>query len=201
MITETVQSILQFWFGDSASARQSNDLKSALWWSKDEDIDGEITKRFATVTDEIFEGMLSEWLDTPAGVLASIICLDQFPRNMYRGRARCYSYDAMALQHAKSLVKRNLDQELDSIHRVFAYLPFQHSENLDDQESSLALYSALVASVSAGDRDLFEGNYRSAVKHHDIVREFGRFPHRNSILGRLSTPSELDFLDKPGSSF
>jgi uncharacterized protein (DUF924 family) len=201
MTTEIVQSILQFWFGGSASARQCSNLKSSLWWSKDEDIDRDITERFAAVTDELLQGKFSEWLNTPEGVLASIICLDQFPRNMYRGNARCYSYDYMALQHANSLVTRDLDQELDPIQRVFAYLPFQHSEKLDNQARSLALYSALVASVSAEDRDLFEGNYRSAVKHHEIVREYGRFPHRNSILGRRSTPRELEFLEKPGSSF
>ncbi len=201
MKSENAQSILFFWFGTETTAKGINDQKSALWWSKNEDIDREIKERFAKVTEDVLEEKNRDWLDSPGGMLASIICVDQFPRNMYRGQAKCFSYDHRALQLAKLTLSKGFDQDLEPIRRSFVFLPFEHSENIENQEKSLELYASLVDGISPESRKLFDHRYQVAVRHHEIVERFGRFPHRNIILERLSTPEELDFLDQPGSSF
>jgi len=133
-------------------------------------------------------GGLADWLQKPKSCLALVIVLDQFPRNMFRGTARAFAADAAALEAARTIVDRGWDQAFSPDESTFAYLPFEHSESLQDQERSLRL---------------FEGNenYEWARKHYEVVRRFGRFPHRNAALGRASTPEEVEFLAQPGSSF
>jgi uncharacterized protein (DUF924 family) len=201
MSSENVQSILDFWFGKETTAKRVNHQKSALWWSKNEGIDREIKERFGRVTEDVLEGKKRDWLDSPGGMLASIICVDQFSRNMYRGQAKCFSYDHCSIQIAKLMLAKGFDNDLTPIQRSFAFLPFEHSEKLEDQEKSLELYASLVDEVSAESREIFDRCYQYALEHHEIIERFGRFPHRNIILERQSTPEELEFLDLPGSSF
>jgi len=209
-MTETIDSVLEFWFGPGGGDAESTvtalaiaDAKSALWWSKDATVDAEIAARFTTVMNAAAAGQLSAW-DSPRGQLARIICVDQFPRNIHRDSANAFAHDALALKLAKTCVDRGDDRRLAPIQRVFAYLPFEHSEALADQARSLALYQALADAAPAGDpktRELFATYLDFARRHHAVIARFGRFPHRNKILARPSTAQELAFLEQPDSSF
>jgi len=158
------------------------------WFEKEEAFDAEIRGRFLATHEAAAAGKLSAWADTPDGALALLILLDQFPRNMFRGSARSFATDPAALGVAKAAIARGFDQAMPMPQRQFFYLPLMHSEDLDDQERCVALYRAL------GDADLSKW----ADLHADIIRRFGRFPHRNAVLGRTTTPEEQAFLDAGG---
>lgn len=183
--------VLRFWFGDDADYGKVH----KRWFEKDPVFDALVTKRYQKLHQEMLEGAHREWLDEPRSCLARIIVLDQFPRHIYRGAGAAFSSDALALEAAKHLVDQGLDKGLLPVERMFAYLPFQHSESLADQERAIALYEPLKAFAETASTD------RYAVAHRDIIRRFGRFPHRNAALGRSSTPEEVEFLKQPGSSF
>jgi uncharacterized protein (DUF924 family) len=174
------QSVLDFWFRGNEERKE--------WFQKDPVFDAEIRARFLPLYEEAARGALAAWKHSPRECLALIILLDQFPRNMFRGDARTYATDALARAAARHAVAAGYDRSLSEIERTFVYLPFEHSENLADQERAL---------------ELFRGNpnYEWARKHWEIVRRFGRFPHRNAVLGRQSTPAEIEFLKQPGSGF
>lgn len=181
--------VLAFWFGEGADYG----ARHKRWFEKDAAFDAEVRRRFAPLHEQ--QTLDREWLGEPRACLARIIVLDQFPRHIYRGTARAFSSDPLALEAARHLVDKGWDRELLPVERMFAYLPFQHSESLQDQERACALYQPLKAFPETADTD------RYAVAHRDIIRRFGRFPHRNAALGRPSTAQEIDFLKQPGSSF
>ena len=158
------------------------------WFGKDAAFDREIAARFLTTHEAAAVGGLSEWEATPEGALALLVLLDQFPRNMFRGSARAFATDPLARAVADRAIARGFDDRAASGERQFFYLPFEHSESLVDQERSLSLWRR----VGDGTPD------RYAVIHADIIRRFGRFPHRNPILGRATTPEEQAFLDAGG---
>jgi uncharacterized protein (DUF924 family) len=163
--------VLQFWFA----------LTHDDWWRGSVELDHRIKERFLKLWTEKRELPAESFLDDPLTAVAAVILFDQFPRNMFRGHADQFATDHLALAIAKSAVDRGLDEELEPKERGFLYMPFQHSENLDDQKRSLMLFTAL------GDED----QLGYARKHHDIVARFGRFPHRNAILGRAPRPEEV----------
>ena len=199
---ETVSSVLNFWFGSGESALESSAEKSSIWWLKNEQVDREITERFADVTEEVNSGtQYSDWRKTTRGCLASIICLDQFPRNMYRNTPRSFAYDSAALGLTQFMVESGVDQDLMPVYRTFVYLPYEHSENLSDQELSVRLYESLVNIVHEDEKPLFQEYLGFAISHYEIIKKFSRFPHRNKILGRVSSEEEKEFLTRPGSSF
>ena len=160
-----------------------------------------LSNDFEELVDAVAEGDLDHWRKSPKGLLASIICTDQFPRNIYRGQAKSFAYDPVALGLARQLVAMGLDNELSPIQRVFAYLPYEHSEEDTMQRQSIELYTSLVEEVEESEREMFAGFLDYAHAHEKIIVRFGRFPHRNAILGRESTAEELEFLSQPGSSF
>lgn len=181
--------VLHFWFGNGADYGKAH----KRWFEKDPAFDAEIRRRFSQLHQ--LQTLSRDWLDSPRDCLARIIVLDQFPRHIYRGRARAFSSDPLALEAARHLVDKGWDRSLLPVERMFAYLPFQHSESLADQERACELCAALKAFPEAAD------SHRYALAHRDIIRRFGRFPHRNAALGRSSTPEEIEFLRQPGSSF
>lgn len=181
--------VLRFWFGDGSDYGNVH----KRWFDKDLAFDAEVRTRFLQLHEQ--QALNREWLDAPRDCLARIIVLDQFPRHIYRGSALAFSTDTLALEAAKHLVNRGWDRDRLPVERMFAYLPFQHSESLDDQLRACELYEPLKAFPQTADT----GRY--AVAHRDIIRRFGRFPHRNAALGRASTPEESEFLKQPGSSF
>jgi uncharacterized protein (DUF924 family) len=183
--------ILRFWFGAGADYGKVH----RRWFEKDPTFDALVTKHYQKLHQEMLEGGHREWLDEPHPCLARILALDQFPRHIYRGSALAFSTDAFALEAAKHLVGRGWDRDLLPVERMFAYLPFEHSEALADQERACELCSALDAFPETAD------THRWAIAHREIVRRFGRFPHRNAALGRTSTADEIEFLKRPGSGF
>lgn len=183
------EDVLDFWFGGVAG----NDFTSRkdVWFGKDDAFDAAIRARFGALYEDAARGRLAGWAENARGARALVIVLDQFPRNMFRSTAGAFATDATALATAKRAIDRGFDLSLRPVERLFLYLPFEHSESLADQERSVALIRAL------GDpktRDYAE-------RHRAIITRFGRFPHRNAVLGRSSTPEELAFLSEPGSSF
>jgi uncharacterized protein (DUF924 family) len=160
------------------------------WFKKDSAFDDAIRARFLATYEAAAAGRLADWEGTPEGALALTIVLDQFPRNMFRGRARAFAADAAARAVADRALARGLDRPMALADKQFLYLPFEHSEALADQERCCALFRA------TGDADLLKW----AELHADIIRRFGRFPHRNRALGRASTPQEQAFLDGGGFS-
>src|SRR5665213_92987 len=160
------------------------------WFKKDENFDNEIRRRFLAVHEAAADGRLSAWEENAEGALALLILLDQFPRNMFRGQARMFARDPLARSIAAGAIVRGFDAQVEKEMRGFFYLPFEHSENMQDQERAVAFYKAI------GDAD----GVKWAELHADIIRRFGRFPHRNAVLGRSTTPREQTFLDAGGFS-
>ena len=181
--------ILDFWFGPPPLAER------AEWFRKDERFDDAIRTRFGEAVGIALAGGFGEWCATPRGALARILLLDQFTRNIFRDTPQAFAGDERALATAQDAVARGFDRAMEPLERWFCYLPYEHSEDLAVQERSLELFAALAEDT--GNRAPFEW----AEKHAVIVRRFGRYPHRNSILGRPSTPEEIEFLKQPGSSF
>jgi uncharacterized protein (DUF924 family) len=163
--------VLKYWFG----------LEPDRWWKENAEIDREVRRRFLKLWAEKRELPVAGFVDHPLSALAGVILFDQFPRNMFRGHAEQFATDPLALGIARAAVDRHLDQELNPQERGFLYMPFQHSEDIADQRRSQLLFTAL------GDDYLL--GY--AKKHHDVIARFGRFPHRNAILGRASRADEI----------
>ncbi len=160
------------------------------WFKKDEDFDNDIRRRFLGIHEQAAEGLLRSWEESAEGALALLILLDQFPRNMFRDSPRMFARDPLARAIAAGAIVRGFDAQVDKEMRGFFYLPFEHSENMDDQLRGVAFYKTI------GDAD----GLKWAELHADIIRRFGRFPHRNAVLGRATTSEEQAFLDAGGFS-
>lgn len=198
---ENPESIHTFWFGESQDDAEVAHQKKHLWWAKDSQVDLTIAKRFSLSTQAAALGQLDAWSVTAQGQLSLILLLDQFPRNMYRGLPKSFSFDAHALAWSLRGLADGVDQQLRPIERVFFYLPLEHAESLTHQEHAVRLFEKLAADVPAQQKETFEGFLQFAKRHHDVIARFGRFPHRNEILERACTDAERAFLKTPGSSF
>jgi len=198
---ETIQSILGFWFGDATDDAAAAARQAGLWWGKSDETDREIGDRFEALLQQAAGGQLDAWAQTPQGRLALILLLDQFPRNIYRGTPQAFAYDAQARELTLAGLQAGDDQSLRPIERVFFYLPLEHAEDLPLQQRCVALFEQMQTSLPAAAAKVFDGFTGFARKHQVIIERFGRFPHRNEILGRASTAEELAFLATPGSSF
>jgi uncharacterized protein (DUF924 family) len=185
--------VLAFWFGGEDEPGYG-EFRSQ-WFEKDEAFDREVTGRFGDLYEEAAAGRLDGWREEARSCLALAIVLDQFPRNMFRGDARTHATDGKALEAAKYAIERALDRELPAFQRMFLYMPFMHAETVEDQRRSVQLFGGLAGEPGAPDVTEY------AVGHKKIVERFGRFPHRNALLGRETTPEEAEFLTQPGSSF
>jgi uncharacterized protein (DUF924 family) len=185
--------VLNFWFGREGDPEYGQFRDE--WFRKDPEFDATVTEKFADLYEEAAAGELDGWRDTAESCLALVIVLDQFPRNMFRGDGRTHAEDGRALGASKYAVEHALDRELPAFQRMFLYMPFMHSESVEDQRRSVELFERLAGEEGAPDVVSY------AVAHKDIVERFGRFPHRNGILGRETTPEEVVFLTTVGSSF
>lgn len=177
-LPEDAARVLEFWF---------DELTPEQWWTRDEGVDAKIKEQFAVLYESLADDVPDSWLDQPEGRLAAVIVLDQFPRNLFRDDTRAYATDGKALRLASDTIDKGWDQKIPPQRRAFLYMPFQHSEDRGDQARSVALFKSL------GNED----NLDFAIKHKEIIDRFGRFPHRNEVLGRPSTPEERDFLKGP----
>ncbi len=183
--------VLIFWFG----ALDANESREA-WFKKDAAFDDSIRTRFGALIDSALAGGLTHWMADAHSALARIVLLDQFTRNTLRNSPRAFAGDALALAAARDTVAKGMDMQLTPVQRKFAYLPFEHSEDIAAQREGLMHFAVL-----AWQHPTAAAAYEWALKHYDIVVRFGRYPHRNAALGRASTEAELAFLAQPGSSF
>ena len=193
----TYQNVLDYWFaGEPLGSEQMN-----RWWKKDPSVDEWIKIKFGGLVDEVFREKYRVWCETPEGYLAAIICLDQLPRNMYRGSRKSYQYDALALTLVQEGLSNVFPQLSSELHKAFFLLPLMHAEDKACQLLCLQQYKILAQEAIDAYRAYFQGAVGYAERHLDIIDRFGRFPHRNDILGRTSTAEEKEFLTQPGSSF
>ena len=181
----TAGNVLEFWF--------RRDRKQ--WFEKNPALDEEIRARFLPLYETAFKNGLEWWKRAPRSGLALVILLDQFPRNMFRGSAKAFAADPLARDAARVILDNGWDKAMTPDERMFAYLPFEHSESLADQERCLVLMKEIAPFPDTADLPKW------AEAHLAIIRRFGRFPHRNAALGRASTPEEVEFLKQPGSAF
>lgn len=193
--------VLAFWFGAAGSAATVAARQRGLWFGKSPDNDRAVAERFTDTLKLAGAGGLDHWTVTARGRLALVIVLDQFPHHIHRDQPQAFATDAPALALSLAALASGEDRRLAPIERVFLYLPLEHAEALDLQERSVALYQALAREADAGERPLFDDFLDYARQHRDVVARFGRFPHRNAVLGRVSTPEEVEFLKQPGSRF
>ncbi len=197
----TPEAVLDFWFGAPGAAADIAARQSKLWFGKSAANDQLVTERFAETLVAAGRGELDGWNGSPRGRLALIVVLDQFPHHIHRNHGLSFAYDAQSLAIALDMIQRGEDARIAPIERVFAYLPLEHAETMAMQDLSVAQYEKLAAEASPAEQGLFEGFLDYARKHRDVVARFGRFPHRNELLGRPSTPDEIEFLKQPGSRF
>jgi uncharacterized protein (DUF924 family) len=190
------EGILNFWFGDPADPTSEYGQQRQIWFKKDPEFDVTLRQHFLEDYEMARQGQLEAWKQAPRPCLALILLLDQVPRNIFRDLPQSFATDPQALDAARYGVDRGWDQFLIPVERIFLYLPFEHSEDLADQDISLSLFQSL----GEGNPEL-ETTLDYAKRHRDVIRRFGRFPHRNGILHRASTPEEADFLKQPGSRF
>lgn len=177
-----MKSVIDFWF---------DDIDQNQWWVKNPSFDALITQRFLSTHQQAKTGELFEWRHTALGRLAEIIVLDQFSRNIFRDTPDAFASDSLALVLAQEAINVGAERELTPTQRSFLYMPFMHSESLVIHERAVELFS----------QPQMKGNLDFEIRHQDIIKRFGRYPHRNDILGRVSTPQEIAFLAEPGSSF
>lgn len=193
-IDSEAKAVLTFWFGEPGSAEYGK--PRSLWFQKDTRVDEEITQRFSALHQAVSRGEKDSWQQHPQSLLALIIVLDQFSRHIYRDSAAAFSSDKQALSLAMSGVDQGFDQKVEPIARVFYYLPFEHSEDIVHQRQAMTLFTQLSKENSAYTTFL---DY--AKKHYDVIAQFGRFPHRNAVLGRVSSTAEQQYLSESGSGF
>lgn len=189
----TPRAVLDFWFGAPDSPEHGKSRE--VWFTKSDAFDAEVRERFLPLYETAASDGLSTWDTAPQSSLALIIVLDQFPRNIFRHDARAYATDAAALAAAERMVARGWDQELEPLERCFVYMPYQHAENPTLQRRSLELFGRLAADAGLVEPSTW------ARKHYDVIERFGRFPQRNAVLGRNSTPEEIELLAQRGSAF
>jgi uncharacterized protein (DUF924 family) len=182
-------SVLDFWFAGSDAPRDE-------WFKKDRAFDAQVAERFGPLIEQALSGGLAAWAHEPNNALAQVIVLDQFTRNVFRDTARAFAGDALALATARGMVARGDDLALPALRRLLVYLPFEHAEDVTTQHESLRLFAALTRADAS-----LAGFEDYARRHAAVIDRFGRFPHRNALLGRASTADEIAFLQQPGSRF
>lgn len=202
MDRDLIEAIHDFWFGPPQQGIPSAEHQRR-WFNGGENLDREIRQRFGEAVERALSGDFEDWREQPRSALALVILLDQFPRNCFRGQARAFAGDARALAVSLSLIDAGRDSELQPIERAFLYLPLEHSEQLAQHDRCVTLFEALLADYQgpAAGRELIRVNLDYARRHRLIIQRFGRYPHRNIVLGRVSTEEESGWLAQGGERF
>jgi uncharacterized protein (DUF924 family) len=193
--------ILGFWFADAFAGPDKAQARSKVWFTHDPRFDAELADRYADLPRRARSGEFLAWTQEPQTAAARILVLDQFPRNLFRASAEAFAYDAWAQRAALELIEHGQDLLLHPLAAAFAYLPFEHAEDLGLQERSVRCFEALQTRIEPGWESLFHGFTDYARRHHAAIARFGRFPHRNAALGRPSTPEEARYLATGGERF
>jgi uncharacterized protein (DUF924 family) len=199
--TALAESVLDFWFGDDLDSAETVASRSRHWFAGDPSFDELIRDRFEGLPSRALRGELESWQQTVRSMLALVLVIGQFPRNLFRGTAQSFECDSLACSVAVAAIDRGLDSELALLEAVFLYCPLEHSEDVPLQERCVSLFGNLVERSSVELRPQFESFLSYAIRHRDIIHRFGRFPHRNAILGRPSTSEELSYLASGGETF
>lgn len=200
-MSTTADALLDCWFGDDLTTPESVARRNLLWFRGDAGFDEQLRGRFADLPPRAQRGELDDWRTSPRSNLALVLTLDQLPRNLYRGTARCFEFDALAREIADAALARGDDRMLAPVEAIFLYLPFEHAEDSIAQDHSVALFEALVARAPGALRPQFESSLAYAEQHREVIRRFGRFPHRNACLGRESTDAERAYFDSGGETW
>jgi len=202
MALETPDSLLAYWIGDAADDAAAAKAQHKLWFKKSFQTDTEIADRFSETLSALASGLAFDWaVQSPRARLAAIIAFDQFPRNMFRGTPAAFEFDSRALDLCTHGVLLAEDMGLKPVERQFFYLPLEHSERLSDQDLSVKAFGGALTSAPEPFKPLMQDALDYAEQHRDVIARFGRFPHRNKILGRTSTTEERAYLAEPGSGF
>ena len=195
------QALLDWWFGDALRASDVAAQRNGLWFGKSACEDTASDNRFGGLVRQALDGGLADWAGSAQGWLALILLLDQLPRMIFRDTPRAYAGDARAQRLVRQGLEAGFDRQLPRIERVFVYLVLEHAEDLASQNEAVRLFEALQGEAGDSEKVLFAGYLAYARKHQVVIERFGRFPHRNAILGRDSTAQEVQFLTEPGSRF
>jgi uncharacterized protein (DUF924 family) len=197
-----IEQVLDYWFGASAADGSLDPTRKKMWFGDGRKHDAEIRDRFGALHERAGRGELdAEWTATPRGTAALVVVLDQLSRHIHRDTPAAFACDPPAQLLVTTALDRRLDRELIPPHRAFFYLPLEHAEDLELQRLAVRCYDGLARTVPEAQRREYEGFLDYAQRHLEIIRRFRRFPHRNRILGRASTPEEIEFLKQPGSAF
>lgn len=195
------EEVLSFWFGEDLDSAAALEARSSRWFAPDAGFDARIRERFADLPGQARDGTLEHWRDTPRPTLALVLALDQFPRNLYRESPQAYAFDSDGVRVALTAIEQGFDRELHAVEAVFLYLPLEHSEDREMQERCVELFRALMGRAPVELRKPFQGYLDYALRHQRVIEQFGRFPHRNALLGRAASREEEDFLASGGDSF
>jgi len=196
MMSAIATDILNFWFDNPTAPESEYGQLRRVWFRKHPDFDQQVRDRFLTAYEAARQGHYDDWVQHPRPAVALVVLLDQFPRNMFRGTPQSFATDDQALAVAQQAIAIGHDQAVIPVERLFLYLPLEHSENLHHQQQCVTLIESLVEAAP----DL-ESTLDYSYRHRDVIARFGRFPHRNAMLNRPSTPAEVEFLQQPGSRF
>jgi len=198
---EPHEPLLEFWFGDATASPERAVARNAVWFARDDAFDAECRTRFAPLLERAAAGELDRWRGAARSTLALVLLFDQVPRNAFRGTPRAFAYDDRALAAARAGVALGFDAHLHPVEAAFLYLPFEHAEDRAMQERGVAAFEALLARTPAGFQPIIAEYADYARRHCAVVRRFGRFPHRNALLGRPATPDEEAYLRGGGETF
>ncbi|GMV31753.1 MAG: hypothetical protein AMXMBFR59_38780 [Rhodanobacteraceae bacterium] len=198
MTESTAEIVIEFWFGAEGTSEADQERLARRWFARSDEFDAEIRRRFVALIDAAMAGDLNGWASTARGRLALLLVLDQFPRNLYRDSPAAFAGDPAAQQHALEGLERGDDLALAPRYRPFCYLPLEHAEDLTLQHRCVDLFVALAADEASVPRERYQMYLDYARRHRDVIERFGRFPHRNRILGRPTRPAEQVYLDAGG---
>ena len=199
--TRLAEDVRDFWFGDALRGSAESNERSKRWFTYDPEFDAQILQRFGHLVEQAAAGNLDDWMDAAESALARVIVLDQFPRNLYRHDSRAFAFDGLALAGSAAAVEHGFDLRVHPLQAAFMYLPFEHAEDLAMQQRAVALFTALQSRAPPGSETQFAGFAEYARKHHEVIARFGRFPHRNALLGRPSSREEQQYLEQGGERF
>jgi len=200
-VTTKPEEIPDFWFGDALTSPEHVGVRLKLWFSRNEEFDRDIQRRFGALPKLAARGELDSWRGDAASALALVLAVDQFPRNIFRNSARAFEFDPLAREVALEAIAQGFDKTVHPLQASFFYLPLEHAEDNGLQEHSVKLFGHLTVQAPAELRSMFESFDSYAKRHRDVIQRFGRFPHRNSILNRPSTPAEIVYLESGGDRF
>jgi uncharacterized protein (DUF924 family) len=195
------EQILSFWFANALDSPEAATEQGRLWFEQSGTFDEDIRKRFGDLPERAARGEFETWRSAPRSALALVLLLDQFPRNLFRDSPRAFEFDAKACDVALGAIAAGFDEKVHPLEAVFLYLPFEHAEDLELQHRSVALFEKLCLRAPEPMKSQFEEFADYARRHRDVIRRFGRFPHRNALLGRESTGEEADYLASGGEMF